>query len=100
MIRSRAARVVAVLAASLAMALVVVVATPSHEADLDDEVAPADGPAPTEGRPVPMPRGLIALEISLGLNDPGPREWEGEVRVSEGRVVALEVVRSGAAAKV
>ncbi len=40
-----------------------------------------------------MPRGLIGLAITLGLKDEQRTPWDGEVTVSEGRVLGLDVVQ-------
>ena len=43
---------------------------------------------PGEGGEVAMPRGLIGLTITLGLKDEQRTPWDGEVTVSEGRVLS------------
>ncbi len=49
---------------------------------------------------VAMPPRMIGLQIELGLTDDQPEDWEGEVEVSEGRVLKIDVVRSAAGARV
>ncbi len=49
---------------------------------------------------VAMPPGVIGLQIELGLTDDQAADWEGEVAVSEGRVLKIDVVRSAAGATV
>src|SRR4051794_39689638 len=96
MFRSRLVHGATVLAASLTLATAVVVTSFSHEDD-----APRSGPEactepePEPGRPIAMPAGLVGLEIALGLKDGQPTEWEGDVKVSKGRVVAVAIERSG-----
>ncbi len=90
-IRSRSARAATALAAALGLAVVEVVSSASHE---QDQAAPATvgvGSGPARGASVAMPRGLIGLAITLGLGDARRTAWDGEVTVSEGRVLGLEV---------
>ena len=93
--RLRTGKIVMTLAATTALATAVVITGFSHE---EDEVPSAailcSGPGPDPGQPIAMPAGLIGLEIALGLKDSAPTEWEGDVKVSTGRVVAIEVERS------
>src|SRR5262249_29278281 len=101
MIRTRSAQVIAALAASLALAFFAAVSTSSHETDeQDDAQAPGGGPGPDLSKPIALPLTLSAFEIVLGLNAAQPDEWQGEVEVSQGRVVDLVIVRSGPASKV
>ncbi len=97
---SGVAKSVAVGVTLLLLGFVVVVSSSSHETDDVEEALPGDGPSPRPGQPVAMPRGLQAFEVALGLNGPPARQWEGEVVPSEGQVVRLEVVRSGAVAHI
>ena len=72
----------------------------SHE---DDERLPArlvTGEGPGPGLSVAMPAGRVGLEVMLGLKDDRPTEWEGDVKVSSGRVVAVEVERAGPNAEI
>ena len=96
MFRSRAARLAISVAAGLALGSLVVVTSFSHE---DDDVPPGPpprlGPGPDLGRPIAMPAGLVGLEIALRQKDGQATSWEGEVKVSEGRVVSVEIERAG-----
>jgi hypothetical protein len=99
--RLRVAKAAAILAATMALATAVVVTSFSHE---DDDVPGApllcSGPGPDPAQPVAQPADLIGLEIALGLKDSAPTEWEGDIKVSTGRVVAVEIERSGPNAEV
>ncbi|HEY2154892.1 MAG TPA: hypothetical protein VGH33_04635, partial [Isosphaeraceae bacterium] len=93
--RSRWVQASTTLAATLGLALVVVVSGASHEQD--EAAAPAEGAAgPARGASVVMPRRLIGLAITLGLRETQRVAWDGEVTVSEGSVFDLDVVRSAA----
>jgi hypothetical protein len=66
----------------------------------DDKARPAGAVKPRPaGKPVPMPGKLAGLEIALGLKDEKPTGWAGEVEVSKGKVLEVEVVRGGPQAK-
>jgi hypothetical protein len=52
------------------------------------------------GKPITVPANLVGLTISLGLKDQKPTDWEGDVSVSEGKIVSLETVRGNPKAKV
>ena len=97
----RVPKIAAILAAAVAMAGAVVVTSFSHE---DDEVATfslsCQQPDPDPAQPIAMPAGLIGVEMTLGLKDNAPTEWEGDVNVSLGRVIAVEVERSASNAVV
>jgi hypothetical protein len=101
MLNSRAARCAVILTAALGLASLAAVSTSSHE---EREQAPAPGLDSTVGPgrndAVAVPSRLVGLEIDLGLKDQERTDHEGEVLVSEGKVVSLDVVRSGPAAKV
>jgi hypothetical protein len=56
--------------------------------------------APVPGQPVALPPGLVGLEIALGLNNALPPDWEGEIQVSEGRVLSIEVLQGAPGAQV
>ena len=99
-IRTRYAQAATALAATLGLAVVTVVSSASHEQDEAPAVRGRIGPVPARGASVPMPRGSIGLAITLGLGDTQRAAWDGEVTVSEGRVVDLEIVRSGPEAEV
>src|SRR5262249_8519832 len=94
MLRSRALGIAAGLAATLGLTTVAVLSNPLHDEEAQEAVRAPDGPGPDESRPVVMPPGLAGLEVALGLKDTMPTAWEGDVRVSEGRVLSVEVVRS------
>ena len=96
MFGSRAVKLTMVAAAAIAMALLVVVTGSSHEDDAEPAALSCQGPGPDPAQPVAMPRELIGLEIVMGLNGSDESRWEGDIQVSEGRVLELDVVRSGA----
>jgi hypothetical protein len=52
------------------------------------------------GKPVVMPAHLAGVHIDLGLEDAKPTQWDGDVSVSEGKVLRLEVARGNPKAKV
>jgi hypothetical protein len=52
------------------------------------------------GKPIAMPANLVGLEIALGLKDTEPTGWGGEVQVSQGRVLSLDIVRGPPMARV
>jgi hypothetical protein len=72
-----------------------VVTSFSHEDDETPGPLACSGPGPDLARPIAMPAGQVGLEIVLGLKDGQRTDWEGDVKVSQGRVVAVEVERSG-----
>src|SRR5687768_4273830 len=39
--------------------------------------------------PIPMTAGAVSLRITLGLKDTEPTAWDGDMKVSEGRVSRL-----------
>jgi hypothetical protein len=100
--RSRALRIGVGLAAALALTSVAVFSSPPHDDEEEAQEAGrrVEGPGPRDSQPVAMPTDLVGLEVRLGLRDAVPSEWTGEVKVSEGRVVGIEVDRSGAGARV
>src|SRR5262249_56019774 len=100
MMRSRSTQVIAALAASLALAFFAAVSSSSHETDDEDEIQSANGTGPDLTKPIALPRSLSSLEIVLGLSGAAADEWEGEVGLSQGRVVDVAVVRSRPAASV
>jgi hypothetical protein len=55
---------------------------------------------PVPEKPIPMPPGLIGLEIALGQDGLWAQAWQGEVRMSEGRVLSLEVLQRSLRARV
>jgi hypothetical protein len=89
-----------VLAATLGLASVAVVSSRSHEEQEQDPAIPDVGAGPGRESAVAMPPGVIGLEVSLGLKDERRTAWEGEVSVSEGRVLGLDAYRTAAGAVV
>jgi hypothetical protein len=55
---------------------------------------------PVPEKPIPMPPGLIGLEIALGQDGLWAQAWQGEVRMSEGRALSLEVLQRSLRARV
>ena len=101
MMRLYGAKFASIVAATLAVALAVVLTSFSHEEDeVPGAVSSCLGPEPDPGQAIAMPADLIGLEIALGLKDSVATEWEGDVKVSTGRVVAIEIDRSGPNAEV
>jgi hypothetical protein len=100
LLSSHSAKMATVLAATLALASAIVVTSFSHEEDEASGSQPGSGPGPDPGRPIEMPAGLVGLEVVLGLKDSQRTDWEGDVMVSQGRVVAVEIERSGPNAEI
>jgi hypothetical protein len=100
MIHSRTARIAVTLSATLTLALLAVVTGASHEQDEPVARGNDHGPGPRRTDPVEMPRRLVGLEIDLGIGEVGRASYNGDVSVSEGRVVGLDVIRSGPNARV
>jgi len=50
----------------------------------------AVGLAAPPAEPVPMPLNGVTVQVTLGLKDSEPSDWDGEVKVSEGKVAGLE----------
>jgi hypothetical protein len=71
----------------------------------NDELQVAPGtqvPDATDSRfnqRIAMPRGLVGLELALGLLDAEPTDWEGDVTVSAGEVLDVTILESGAPAE-
>ena len=65
--------------------------------------APAD-PTPQRarppGKPILMATDLVGLEITLGLKEQKRTPWDGEIRVSDGKVLSVDVVRGAADSRV
>src|SRR4051794_3227294 len=99
-IRSRRARATVVLGAALGLAVIAVVLGASHDQDEPPGPPGGVGVGPTRGASVAMPRGLIGLTITLGLEDTQRTAWDGEVTVSEGRVISLDVERAAVGASI
>ncbi len=100
MMRSRLAAIAMVASAAVTFTAVGVVSGTRH-----DEVEIALGPQAPEppgsrfNERVAMPRGLVGLELALGLLDDEPTDWEGEVSVSAGEVLDVTVLESGTEAE-
>ena len=91
--RQSNARIGVALTAGLLIAATAFVPGFSHEQDEQFGGLAGAGAGPARDAAVVMPARLVGLEIALGLKG-GEREvYEGEVRVSEGRVLTVEVVR-------
>lgn len=90
-------RVVAGLVTLAVFMLVLGVLIPSRNAE-SGQTPPAQARAP--GKPIPMIANLVGLEIPLGLKDKQPTIWDGDVRVSEGRVIDMNISRGGQRARV
>src|SRR4051812_33981739 len=72
-------------------AIVILFGSSSGDGAGQAEVEPARPP----GKPIPMVASGQSLEIGLGLKDKQQNFWEGDVQISEGRVVAVEQARAG-----
>ena len=93
--RSRVKQLAVVVTATLAVAMMAVISSSSpHEQDDPPAKGVGRAPGPKRNDPVAMPPGLIGLEIALGLNDNRRTDWGGELTVSEGRVLSIDVIRS------
>src|SRR5262249_34483444 len=98
---SRTARLGAVLAAGLGLASLAVVAGRSHDEEQAEPPAAAGGQdGPRRDQAGEMPTAAVGLEITLGIGAPGRTEWAGEVTVSEGKVLGLDVIRAAPGARV
>jgi hypothetical protein len=51
------------------------------------------GDLPKPGQPVVMPANLIGLRIYLGLKDAAATDWDGEVSISAGKIVGVDIVQ-------
>src|SRR5262245_9329569 len=51
------------------------------------------------GQPIAMPTNLAGLEIELGRKDKEPTKWDGEIQLSEGKVLETSIGRGGALAR-
>jgi hypothetical protein len=89
-------RLLTAIVASLGVAMLAVISSASHEQD-DPPAAPNGVVAgPARGTNIAMPRGVIGLTITLGLTDDTRTPWDGEVTVSEGRVLSLDAIQGAA----
>src|SRR5690349_21279716 len=57
-------------------------------------------PPRAAGKPVAMLSNLAAVTIRLGLKDQKGTAWDGEVRVSEGRLLSLTIAQGNVKGKV
>jgi hypothetical protein len=92
--RTRVAQLAAVVTATVTLTSLAVVSSKSHEQEQPAAKGQAGSPGPRRDAAVAMPPGLVGLQISLGLKDTRRTEWQGEVSVSEGRVLGLDIIRS------
>jgi hypothetical protein len=53
-----------------------------------------------EGKPVAMPANPVGVQITLGVKDEEPTFWEGDIKLSEGRILEFTTVRANPAAEV
>ncbi len=91
MSRSQIGKLALGLIATLGMTSVVVLSSPFHDAATDPPQAPpASGPALDQS--VPMPPGLIGVQIALGLKDKEAADWNGRIEIAQGRILNLEVI--------
>jgi hypothetical protein len=97
--RNRLRSSLAGLATLVVFSLVVVVFGPSPEGESKQAAAPVKKPRP-EGRPIPMPTQLTGLDIVLGVKDKEATKWDGEVQLSEGRIVEMTIKGGGPKSKV
>ena len=73
---------------------------PDQQAETQDKPAPTARKPRPPGQAVAMPANLAGLEIRLGLKDEKGTPWDGEITVSEGRVVGLNISGGGPKASV
>src|SRR5207244_3108683 len=59
---------------------------------------PHEKPIPAH-QPVAMPANLTGVLISLGLKDQKTTPWDGEVSISEGKIIELDIVQGNVAGK-
>jgi len=85
---------VALLAMLICLSLLVAGGSSQQPKRAQTPTQAAGTPLP-EGKPIPMPKNRIGVEIALGLKDEEPTPWGGTVQVSEGRVESLEIVGGG-----
>ncbi|MCI0381328.1 MAG: hypothetical protein L0215_27395, partial [Gemmataceae bacterium] len=58
------------------------------------------GDPPAKGQPVLMPANLTGLLVTLGQKDEKGLDWSGEVSVSQGKVLAVDILQGNAKGKV
>lgn len=100
MARSLLLKMFLVVAASLMPASLYMISIFSHEEDDPPGARDVENDGPKPGRSVEVPPGLIGLEVTLGLGNAAPTVWDGTIKVSQGRVAELEVVRSAPGSRV
>src|SRR5262249_47333387 len=98
MTRSRIRGTFACLTAALVFGLALLALGPSPRRESTQAADPPRKPRPA-GKPVPLPANLVGLEMALGLKDQEPAQWDGDIQVSEGRILGLDVLRGGPQAK-
>jgi len=59
------------------------------------QVAPRPTPQRSTGKPIAMNPNLVGLEMKLGLQDKTPAVWDGDLRLSQGTVASIDVLRGG-----
>jgi hypothetical protein len=90
MSRSRVRRGVAGMTAAVILLVVVVLLRFSQGGTSADEKPARARP---EAKPIAMPVNLAAFQINMGLKDTKPTVWDGDVKLSEGRIISLEIIK-------
>jgi hypothetical protein len=90
-------RGVAGLTAIVILIAVVILLRFSPEGASGDAKPPKARP---EGKPIAMPSNLTGVKIDLGLKDESGTPWDGEVQISQGRIVAVEIAQGNPKATV
>src|SRR4051812_3707648 len=98
MMRSGTRRGVAALLTAGMFGLVLLIVGPHQPEGSGQPPPPARKPRPP-GKPIAMPANPVGLEVELGLKDTAPTQWDGEVELSGGKLVAMSVRRGGPNAK-
>ncbi|HXG09430.1 MAG TPA: hypothetical protein VNK04_06545 [Gemmataceae bacterium] len=99
MSRARVRSGVAGLTTLLVFVLVLAVWGPPERGESNQQAAQPPRRVRAEGKPIPMPANLISLEVALGLKDKQPTAWDGQVQLSQGKVIEIDVLRGGPNAK-
>jgi hypothetical protein len=92
MTRSRVRGSLAALLTAALFGSILFVLRPTQQGE---EQTPRDKPPRPPRRAVATPANLVTLTLDLALKDETPTPWGGEIKVSEGRVLDVEIVRSG-----
>src|SRR5262249_17814692 len=100
MMRSRLQRTLAGLATAVVFGLLLLLFGPSPQGESGQQAAPVPRKPRPAGQPISRPPNLVGLEIALGLKDVEPTSWDGEVQISEGRLLEVQITRGNAKAKV